>query len=777
MSAREPWFSRFLPELRRRHVLQVGGTYLLTSWGIIQVSTTVFPLLDIPAKAGTIIFFLLLAGLPLVIFFAWTYDITAEGIRRTDGDALVRSIRFRPRLLLAFVIPVVSFGLWTALARHQIAESLDAHKVAVFPFEVSAPDAFANMNEGVAQMIADKLSGEGGLRAVSPLSAIKAWNHAARRSELDERDAVGLARDLGAGHVLLGSVVGAGNNIVITTKLYDAVTHIERVRGEVTGPTDSLISLVDRLVIQLLSRQAGESEESVPSLTTASLPALKLYLEGQSAYRNSEFERAQDLFEQALVVDTTFALAGLAHARAQLWTDGAQRIGLARAEAHRNELGARHRMMLDAFKVYAADSSAFRDIIAQWERVVVAAPDDPDAVFVLADAYFHMGPAVGIADAHGKAYRWMNRTLQLDSTYAPVFMHMLAFPEVQGNPTLLRKFANTYLRVERKNPAEPAVLANRWRIAIALNDAHMLRQWRVTVDSLGGAVRIPLAFVLYGGLPVDDLERTLELSVNNALDDRARATALAEYATFLLQTGRPQAGTQAFLEAEQLTPNKLAAIRHILNAGLRGNGDRQAAHEAHIRGHTIFETARAGINKRAIYQTHCALGEWEAATADTAHIGDHLDAITQGSAARDSVGPWNVGSCALRIAAQVAELRAPGSPNRPLQILDSLLAIGAISNDGNFQAGNITSMRLHEQRGEYEAALASARRRVFDMNPSAVSTQFLGQARLAERLGLREEAIEAYRLFLNLRTKAEPGTQADLDARAARTALAKLTSR
>lgn len=768
---REPWLSQLLTELRNRHVIHVLGTYLLTSWGIIQVSTTIFPLIGVPVRVATWLFFLLLFFLPIVLVAAWTFDMTPEGVRRTDND-LSRRIRFRPRLAAAVAIPVFALGLGAAWTRERVSNTVDKRSIAVFPFSVSAPTTFENMNDGVAQMIADKLSGEGGLRAVTPLVAIKAWDRAAASTgNLDERDAVSIARDLGAGQTLIGSVIGGGDRITISARIYDAVTHAEQARAEVTGPVSELIPLVDRLMILLLSRRASESEEHISSLTTTSLPALKRYLDGQTAYRAGEFVHAQELFGQALDIDSTFALAALAHAKANVWTNSNKR-GLSLARAYQAKLGPRDRQLVAGLEAYASDSLSFRELIEKWEAVATTVPDDPDAMFLLGDVYFHTGPAVGMPDAHERAYKAFMRTIELDSTHAAALMHVFSIAAPQGDQQQLSRLAQLYLRAERQRPNDAPVLANRWIIAQVMRDSTALRQIRSTIDSLGGRTLIPMGAAFYDGLPLTDNDRQLRLRIRNAVTRPERVAAMNQHAFTLTQRGQ---FTEAMSYAPEIdampTPAPRSANQAVVHA-LWFEGDWERAKAA-----ALVMKQYAGsphLHGRARYAAPCTLGEWELANRDTSNIHERIAQIERGSALRDGIAPWNLGSCALRLRARLTEIRTPGARNLELERLDSLLAIGAIANDGNFQAANITSMRLHEERGEYEAALAAARRRVHGMGAHGLPVQLFGQGKLAEKLGYVEEARRAFEIYLNLRHAPDPGTPAHKNAQYAREALARL---
>ena len=82
----------FLAELRRRNVVKVGIGYVVAAWLLIQMVTTVLPTFDAPAWIVRTVTFLLILGLPFVLVFAWAFEITPDGLRRTRDVAPEASI-------------------------------------------------------------------------------------------------------------------------------------------------------------------------------------------------------------------------------------------------------------------------------------------------------------------------------------------------------------------------------------------------------------------------------------------------------------------------------------------------------------------------------------------------------------------------------------------------------------------------------------------------------------------------------------------------------------
>jgi adenylate cyclase len=75
--------SHFIQELQRRRVVRVALGYLVAGWLVIQVSATVFPILDLPGWSLRLVLILVVLGFPLAVALSWAFDITDTGIERT----------------------------------------------------------------------------------------------------------------------------------------------------------------------------------------------------------------------------------------------------------------------------------------------------------------------------------------------------------------------------------------------------------------------------------------------------------------------------------------------------------------------------------------------------------------------------------------------------------------------------------------------------------------------------------------------------------------------
>jgi hypothetical protein len=140
--------SSFFAELRRRNVYKVAIAYIVAGWALSQGIAQVFPVFDISNWAIRMIVLLIVLGFPVAVVFAWFFEITPEGIKRTAvADAMPAVATQKKRawiyvVVIGAAISVALFflGRYTA-SRPALAEdgrpggpSLPQKSIAVLPF-------------------------------------------------------------------------------------------------------------------------------------------------------------------------------------------------------------------------------------------------------------------------------------------------------------------------------------------------------------------------------------------------------------------------------------------------------------------------------------------------------------------------------------------------------------------------------------------------------------------------------------------------------------------
>ncbi len=82
-------FDNFFAELKRRNVYKVAVAYIVGGWALSEGISQVFPVFDVPNWVIRLIVVLIIIGFPVAVVFAWAFELTPEGIKRTEiADAM-----------------------------------------------------------------------------------------------------------------------------------------------------------------------------------------------------------------------------------------------------------------------------------------------------------------------------------------------------------------------------------------------------------------------------------------------------------------------------------------------------------------------------------------------------------------------------------------------------------------------------------------------------------------------------------------------------------------
>ena len=90
--------SHFLAELKRRNVYKVAVAYAIAGWALAQGIAQVFPVFGVPNWIVQLIVLLIFIGFPIALVLAWAFELTGEGLKRTEDADLARPPRKISRL-------------------------------------------------------------------------------------------------------------------------------------------------------------------------------------------------------------------------------------------------------------------------------------------------------------------------------------------------------------------------------------------------------------------------------------------------------------------------------------------------------------------------------------------------------------------------------------------------------------------------------------------------------------------------------------------------------
>jgi hypothetical protein len=185
----------FFAELKRRNVYKVAIAYAVIAWLLMQIATQVFPFLEIPNWAIRLVIMLTVIGFPIALVIAWAFELTPEGLKRTESaDELPKkSVRSRVWIYVAIVAGVISvslffFGRYTATSKQSGNVELRAKSIAVLPFEnLSGNPENAYFTDGIQEEIPDA-SGQG-CRSESGLADVNSALQEVAGESTRDRDA------------------------------------------------------------------------------------------------------------------------------------------------------------------------------------------------------------------------------------------------------------------------------------------------------------------------------------------------------------------------------------------------------------------------------------------------------------------------------------------------------------------------------------------------------------------------------------------------------------
>src|SRR5256885_14599038 len=150
----------FFTELKRRNVYKVAVAYAVVAWLLMQIASQIFPFFEIPNWAVRLVVLLLILGFPIALIIAWAFELTPEGLKRTEfADELPKkSARSRAWIYVVIVAGGISVGLFF-LGRYTSTKQsgnveLPTKSIAVLPFEnLSGNPENAYFTDGIQEEI------------------------------------------------------------------------------------------------------------------------------------------------------------------------------------------------------------------------------------------------------------------------------------------------------------------------------------------------------------------------------------------------------------------------------------------------------------------------------------------------------------------------------------------------------------------------------------------------------------------------------------------------
>ena len=341
----------------------------------------------------------------------------------TPVTAITPAPRRRRGVLAAAIGAAVMMGVGVFLTLSGGGSSTvmaSGDRLAVIPFAPTGDDsALSRLGRDLVVLLTRNLDGVGDIEVVDHTTVLAKTGSDDRRYSLTEAAEIG--RDLGAATVLHGTLLRVGDQVVLDVGLFETDGLEEIARASAQAPVNEHFALTDETtwaLLQAIWKTGDAPTPSVAAITTRSWPALRAFLDGESAITRGEWLKATGHYAEAIAADTTFWLAHLRYRVANGWSFGSgPQSELAKPIAEiRDSLPQREQLQVDARLAPVGDE---RYAIA--ERLINRYPNYLPGLLDQADRLNHSGPYYG-RDVR-ESRELYQRILDIDPDFLPAYEH------------------------------------------------------------------------------------------------------------------------------------------------------------------------------------------------------------------------------------------------------------------------------------------------------------------------------------------------------------------
>ncbi|WP_052750287.1 tetratricopeptide repeat protein [Arsukibacterium sp. MJ3] len=315
---------KLFSELKRRAVFKSLLVYLGVCWLVLQIIAVLTPTLNLNPLLGSALFVLLICCLPLVIYFAWYFDISLAGVKRTPdlneqasaGKTSWQLGHFAGLTLVMLVSVYLGVEYFTAIKQQQLAKQQAVAQarlartaistIAVLPFSDNSPAQDQGyLALGLAEEMTSLLGSAGNFKVSASRSSQFLSEQGLTAQQIGQR--------LQVDTVLSGSVQAIGKRLNVRVTLLNvnsgSTLWSNSYARDLTEVSD-IEQDIGRSVVNLLQDKYLEAGSFNTLASTRSADAYVMYLKGREQYRKQTTEamqQARQLFEQAVALDPEYA--------------------------------------------------------------------------------------------------------------------------------------------------------------------------------------------------------------------------------------------------------------------------------------------------------------------------------------------------------------------------------------------------------------------------------------------------------------------------------------
>lgn len=314
----------YIQELKRRNVIKSAIAYLVVAWLLVQVLSIVLPTFNAAPSILKTTIIALIIGFPIWIIFSWVFELTSEGLKKTDAVEIDTSVTSKTNVRLnrviigalsvVVILLIVNQFRMSESNASEIAEltKVDNRKsIAVLPFSnMSIEDENVFFTEGVQEDVLNKLAGLKELKVISRTSVLKFKNYEGSLAEIGKR--------LDVKYIVEGSVQRNENRVKVTAKLIDAASEEMLWSNNYDRILENVFELQNEIaqeIVEKLKTKISEQEvKSLNEIPTKNIDAYDNFVKARliinAAYYNyNQLVEAIGYLKKAVEFDANFVEA------------------------------------------------------------------------------------------------------------------------------------------------------------------------------------------------------------------------------------------------------------------------------------------------------------------------------------------------------------------------------------------------------------------------------------------------------------------------------------
>jgi tetratricopeptide (TPR) repeat protein len=767
-----------LAELKRRHVFRVIVGYGIFAFAVLQVTEPIMHGAELPDWVLKVVLAALALGFPFAVVLAWVYDLTAQGVKRTQSTGAGGPLSGRARLLLPLAVSVAVLAVAASGAGAWYAwkvASERGHRAA--PATAAAADgrtvvAVADFANGTGEKQLDAMTG----LLITSLEQSKKlllltrgrMTDVARQAglpseTLDEVVGRSVGHRAGAAFLLIPAVHKLGATYVVELRALDLAKDQYRFTVKETAASqDDLVGLIDRLSdrtrqeLRETPAEVAGARVEIGNAVTHSLEAYQHYLRArETRLRTCDFVAAAKEARRALELDPEMGAAHmeLAVNLMNLGDDEESRrhFQLSRDRTARLPDKERRIVEVDTFMTNSVPVPGDREVQRQTvmrgvDELLTRYPQDEFVAYFAGQAHMYFRQ-------WEQALEYYRRSLELDPGQCYVVDMVGPVLTRLGREAEILPLARRAVEA-RPNAANLAILANALRASEPEEAARRAREAIREASSGQARAIIDAACTLASTGHADETASATRRLAREGLDEGTRRWGREFPVIVAAVQGRPGEAARLFESARNVapgTPTYLNPRATILSVGRAGNDAPAAAAELRSGPDVILRAGELALYGDLPGATKAAQS-LPAGSPPEVHHRTVRAAVERG---------WEEAVPALRSAvAALKEIDVGKGDARMVWLFEARLLLGQALVEIGDPAGAVEVLRQVDFIGLCSTQAAAQ-----------VPGMLVGRARAYEKLGRSTEALKDLDRLLGLWKNAEPGLPLHAEAKAMRARL------